>query len=75
MPYIDTRTGEQRYTLKEKYEYYKNKANSANQVNKQGNKIGFTGRVALANRANGIRRKMGKNQARYTYYTTNGKKK
>ncbi len=63
-------TGEvtKRYTLKEKYEYYKKKANQANGKNKQGKPISFTGRVALANRANSINRKMGKNKKRYDFY-------
>lgn len=74
MPYQVTNkhTGEVRnvYSLKEKYEYYKNKANNANSVNKQGKKIAFTGRVALANRANSIKNRMGRNKARYDYYNS-----
>lgn len=68
MAYIDPRTGKQVYTLKEKYQYYKSKAEKANGTNKYGQKIGFTGRVALANRANGIRRKMGKHMRNRDYY-------
>lgn len=68
---VDKNTGERktRYTLKEKYEYYKKKANSNNSVNKQGQKIGFTGRVALANKANKIKNIMGANKKRYEYYS------
>ena len=69
MSYINPRTGKQVYTLKEKYEFYKKKAEQANGTNKFGKKIGFTGRVALANRANGIRRKMGKHMRARDYYT------
>lgn len=58
-----------RYTLKEKYQYYKDKANSTNSTNKQGQKIGFTGRVELANKANKIKRQMGTNKKRYDHYT------
>lgn len=67
---IDPITGAKvkKYTLKEKYEYYKNKANSSNSINKQGKKIGFTGRVELANKANRIKRKMGSNKQKYDYY-------
>ena len=67
---VDPVTGEdkKKYTLKEKYIYYKNKANSNNSVNRQGQKIGFTGRVELANKANSIKRKMGANKRRYDYY-------
>lgn len=72
MPYIvvDQETGEKqtRYTLKEKYEYYKAKANNSNGTNKQGKKVSFTGRVALANKANSIQRRMGQNKQRYDYY-------
>ena len=56
------------YTLKEKYQYYKNKANKPG-TNKQGQKVDFTGRVALANKAININRKMGKNKRRYDHYT------
>lgn len=67
---VNPRTGEisKQYTLKEKYEYYKRKANSSNSTNRQGQKIGFTGRVELANKANRIKRKMGVNKKRYDYY-------
>lgn len=67
---VNPRTGEisKQYTLKEKYEYYKRKANSSNSTNRQGQKIGFTGRVELANKANRIKRKMGVNMKRYDYY-------
>lgn len=61
---IDPVTGQEikKYTLKEKYEYYKNKANSKNSKNKYGQPIRFTGRVELANKANRIKRKMGANK-------------
>ena len=60
MSYIDEK-GRTQYTLKEKYEYYKNKANSSNSTNTfNGKKIPFIGRVALANKANSIKRKMRK---------------
>ncbi len=67
---IDPVTGQtiKKYTLKEKYEYYKNKANSRNSKNSQGQTIGFTGRVELANKANRIKRKMGANKRKYEYY-------
>lgn len=67
----DPRTGEikTQYTLKEKYEYYKNKANAKSAVNNQGQKIDFTGRVALANRAIAINRRQGQNKKRYDHYT------
>lgn len=67
---VNPRTGEisKQYTLKEKYEYYKRKANSSNSTNRQGQKIGFTGRVELANKANRLKRKMGVNKKRYDYY-------
>lgn len=67
---VNPRTGEisKQYTLKEKYEYYKKKANSSNSTNRQGQKIGFTGRVELANKANRLKRKMGVNKKRYDYY-------
>lgn len=67
---VNPRTGEisKQYTLKEKYEYYKRKANSSNSTNRQGQKIGFTGRVELANKANRIKRKMGVNKKRFDYY-------
>ncbi len=57
--------GKKHYTLKEKYNYYKSKAENANGKNKQGGKVGFTGRVALANKANNIKRKMGRNKRLY----------
>lgn len=65
------RTGQEEkvFSLKDKYLYYKNKANSTSSVNKQGKKIGFTGRVELANRANYIKRRMGVNKKRYESYT------
>lgn len=67
---VNPRTGEisKQYTLKEKYEFYKKKANSSNSTNRQGQKIGFTGRVELANKANRLKRKMGVNKKRYDYY-------
>ena len=67
---IDPVTGQtiKKYTLKEKYEYYKNKANSRNSKNSLGQTIGFTGRVELANKANRIKRKMGANKRIYEYY-------
>lgn len=67
---VDPVTGERKtkYTLKEKYDYYKKKANSSNSVNSQGKKIGFTGRVELANKANRIKKKMGANKRKYDYY-------
>ena len=67
---VNPRTGEisKQYTLKEKYEYYKKKANSSNSTNRQGQKIGFTGRVELANKANRLKRKMGVNKKRYDHY-------
>lgn len=69
---VNPNTGEleTRYTLKEKYEYYKKKANNPNGKNKQGNKVDFTGRVALANRAIRTRNKMGRNKAQYDYYNS-----
>lgn len=68
---VDPVTGKKmkKYTLKEKYDYYKKKANSSNSVNSQGKKIGFTGRVELANKANKIKRQMGANKKRYNYYS------
>ena len=68
---VDRNTGEIKkvYSLKEKYQYYKNKANNTNAKNNQGEKIGFAGRVALANRANNIKNRMGKNKQRYDYYS------
>ncbi|MBQ8430596.1 MAG: hypothetical protein IJX26_01460 [Clostridia bacterium] len=66
MSYVD-RNGVQRFTLKEKYQYYKALAEKG--VNSKGEKVGFTSRVGLATRANAINRKQGKNKRRNSYYT------
>lgn len=60
-------TKRQRYTLKDKYNYYKNKAESVNSINSQGKKISFVGRVACANKANSLRRRLRKNNRRRYY--------
>ena len=64
--------GRQHYTLKEKYDYYKKKANSSTSKNKQGGTIPFTGRVALANKANSIKRRMGRNKRQFDSITGAG---
>lgn len=63
--------GEKVYSLKEKYEYYKRKANDPSSKNKQGDKIDFAGRVALANKAQSIKKVMAKNKKQYDYYNNN----
>lgn len=67
----DPITGEikTQYTLKERYQYYKAKANNPHGKNKQGQTVDFAGRVALANHANSIKRKMGRNKKNFDYYT------
>ena len=57
--------GQKQYTMKEKYSYYKNMADSGKK--EDGTKIGLTARIGAANRANAIRRRMGKNKANYDY--------
>ena len=66
MPYID-RNGNQRFTLKEKYKYYKDIAMGKTDT-KSGKKAEFLGRVASANKANKINRKMGKHMRARSYY-------
>lgn len=61
------KTERKRYTLKDKYNYYKTKAESVNSVNSQGKKISFVGRVACANKANSLRRRLAKNSRRRHY--------
>lgn len=60
--------GEKVYSLKEKYEYYKRKANNPSLRNKQGEKIDFAGRVALANKAQLTKKLKAKNKKLYDYY-------
>lgn len=66
MPYVD-KNGRQRFTLKEKYQYYKGLAEKG--INSKSEKVGFTGRVGLANRANAINRKQGRNKRIHDFYT------
>lgn len=56
MPYKDN-SGNVRYTLKEKYQYHKNIANSGK---KNGSTISFTERNNHAEAANRCQRKLGK---------------
>ena len=57
--------GQEQYTMKEKYAYYKNMADSGKK--EDGTKLGLTARVGAAMRANSIRRKMGRNKSNYDY--------
>lgn len=59
----------QNYTLKQKYEFYKDLATNPNAKNSKGEKLTPLGKLACANRANSIRRKMRKNKNRYDFYT------
>lgn len=58
---MEERNGKTYYSLKEKYEYYKKLATGTG-LTKNGKKADFCGRVASANKANSIRRKMGYNK-------------
>lgn len=65
MPYI--KNGKTYYTLKEKYNYYKDLATGKRKT-KDGKTADFLGQVASANKANRIRRKMGKNVNSFNFY-------
>lgn len=67
MAYI--KNGKKQYTLKEKYKFYKNKAENQNLKDKNGKPVCFTSRVGLATKANSIKRKMYKNKKRFDAYT------
>lgn len=66
MPYIDER-GKTRYTLKERYNFYKDLALGKRKT-KDGKTADFLGQVASANKTNRIRRKMGKNVNSYNFH-------
>lgn len=57
--------GKKHYTLKEKYKYYKAKAENKDLKDRNGNPISFTSRVGIATHANSIKRKMGRNKRRF----------
>lgn len=66
MAYTDE-YGKTRYTLKERYNFYKDLALGKRKT-KDGKTADFLGQVASANKANRIRRKMGKNVHSFNFY-------
>ena len=67
MAYFDEKTGEKKYTLKEKYAYFSEKLKSG--INSKTKKpLTSVGKFELCAKLSDIRTRMGRNKKSYDYY-------